>query len=209
MPSVRGPVPKLAAAALAAGAVGWSARRAATGRVDPPEERVFRALNDAPDALYPFVWPVMQMGSLAAAFVAAEGVRRRRGLPDALVVAAVGTSVWGGIKLIKPSVGRGRPAAHLDEVHVRGQEQTGLGYPSGHAAVALTLALVAARSPGARAVALAGAAITGASRMYVGAHLPLDVIGGFGAGLLVGLQDWAAVTAMITALADRARSPRA
>jgi len=205
MPSVRLPVARLAASALAVGAVGWSARRAATGRVDVAEERVFRTFNVAPDGLYPVVWPVMQMGSLAAVFVTAEGVRRRRGLPDALVVAAVGTAVWGGIKLIKPSVGRGRPAAHLVGVHVRGQPQTGLGYPSGHAAVSLTLALIATRSPGVRAAALAGAAITGAGRMYVGAHLPLDVAGGYGAGLLVGLQDWSAVAAAITALAAAAR----
>jgi undecaprenyl-diphosphatase len=202
-------LPTLVAAAIAAGAIAWSARRASSGRVDPPEERVFRAINDAPDALYPFAWPVMQMGSLASVFVAAELVRRQRGVPDGLAVAVIGTAVWGGVKLIKPSVGRGRPSAHLDGVHVRGQPQTGLGYPSGHAAVSLTLALVAARSPRARALALVGAAITGASRLYVGAHLPLDVAGGSGVGLLAGLPDWTAVAAAVTALADAARRDRA
>ncbi len=34
--------------------------------------------------------------------------------------------------------------------------------------------------------ALLGAAATGASRMYVGAHLPLDIVGGAAAGWLVG-----------------------
>jgi membrane-associated phospholipid phosphatase len=35
-------------------------------------------------------------------------------------------------------------------------------------------------------LALLGAAVTGASRMYVGAHLPLDIVGGAAVGWLVG-----------------------
>jgi undecaprenyl-diphosphatase len=96
--------------------------------------------------------------------------------------------VWAGVKAIKPLVGRGRPACHLDGVSIRGQQQSGLGYPSGHAAVATTLAIVAASrlSPGARLVAAALAATTGGARIYVGAHLPLDVVGGAAVGVLAG-----------------------
>lgn len=173
-------------AGLAAGGLLWSARRARSLVVSPVEERVFRTFNDAPDALAPLTWPVMQMGSLASVFVAAAHARHRAGDREALEIAAVGTAVWGGIKLIKPLVGRGRPAAHLDGVHVRGHPQTGLGYPSGHAAVSLTLALVAHRSATEQSWALLGAAVTAASRMYVGAHLPLDIVGGAAAGWLVG-----------------------
>lgn len=170
----------------AAAGVVWSAHRARALTVSPAEERVFRVFNDAPDALAPVVWPVMQMGSLAAVAVAAERTRRVAGNADAIAVAVAGTAVWGGIKLIKPLVGRGRPAAHLPGVRVCGQRQTGLGWPSGHAAVSLTLALSASRSSAERRVAYVAAAVTAASRMYVGAHLPLDVVGGIGAGWLAG-----------------------
>lgn len=176
----------VASGVAAGGALVWSARRARTLAVSPAEERVFRVFNDAPDALTPLIWPVMQMGSLAAVFVAAVRTYQRSGSTDAVTVAAVGTGVWGGVKAIKPLVGRGRPAAHLDDVHVRGQEQTGLGYPSGHVAVSLTLALVASRTDGELRRALLAAAFTAASRMFVGAHLPLDIVGGFGAGWLAG-----------------------
>jgi membrane-associated phospholipid phosphatase len=189
--------------ALAIGAIVWSARRAATRSVGPTEERLFRAVNGLPEAVRPVAAPIMQMGSLAAVWVTAEGVRRRRGAADALVVAALGTSVGGGIKLIKPRVGRGRPAAHLDRGAVRGQAQSGLGSPSGHAAVSLTLALVAVRSPRARSAALVAAAVTGLSRVYVGAHLPLDIVGGYAVGLLVGVHDWSSAAGAL----ERAAGP--
>jgi membrane-associated phospholipid phosphatase len=165
-------------------AVGWSAGIARTGRVPPGEARVFRAVNGAPDALHPLLWPVMQAGSLGAVYATAATIGRRRGPAAAGLVAGVGTAVWGGVKLVKPAVGRGRPAAHLPEVHVRGAEQSGLGYPSGHAAVALTLALIGTRPGRWRTAGLAVAALTGTARVYVGAHLPLDVAGGYGIGLL-------------------------
>ncbi len=173
-----------AEALVGALALGWSSRVARTGEVPPAEARAFRAVNGAPDALHVALWPVMQAGSLGAVFAAAATVGRRRGLPAAGLVAGVGTAVWGGVKLVKPAVGRGRPAAHLPDVRVRGAEQSGLGYPSGHAAVALTLALLATRPGRGRTAGLAVAALTGTARMYVGAHLPLDVVGGYGIGLL-------------------------
>lgn len=178
----------LVSSAVAALALFESARRARTREVGAAEEGMFRAFNDGPDRIHAPVWVVMQSGSLAAVYlVAGELLRRDR--PQAAAVAAVaGTAVWGGVKLVKPSVGRGRPAHHLERVSVRGQDQTGLGYPSGHAAVALTLALIATRDadPLVVAAALATAGFTGGARMYVGAHLPLDVVGGFAIGALCG-----------------------
>jgi undecaprenyl-diphosphatase len=44
----------------------------------------------------------------------------------------------------------------------------------------------------ARPVAFAGAAVVGFARIHGGAHLPLDVVGGAGIGLLLGtLTRWA------------------
>ncbi len=181
-------VGRLVSGAGAAIAVVWSARAARRRPVSDPEAKVFRWFNDAPDALERPAWVLMQAGSLGAVVVVSAITHRRRGPREALEVGAFGTAVWGGIKLIKPGVGRGRPDQHLDAVVVRGRPQSGLGYPSGHAAVSTTLALVAT-SPGRwRRRALIVAGLAGCSRMYVGAHLPLDVGGGFAAGALAGLS---------------------
>lgn len=173
---------------LAAGALALTARRARAGAVGAGEERVFRSVNRLPDELEKPLWAVMQTGSLAAVLVS-SGALAHRGKPHlAASTLVAGVGVWGGVKLVKPLIGRGRPGAELADVSVRGQPQTGLGYPSGHAAVALTLALVITRSSSGplRATARAAAAVTGLARMYVGAHLPLDIAGGMAIGWLSG-----------------------
>jgi membrane-associated phospholipid phosphatase len=72
-------------------------------------------------------------------------------------------------------------------VRTRGHEATGLGYLSGHAAVSVSLAAAAwpHLGPGGRRVTLGLASVVGLSRIYVGAHLPLDVAGGAALGLLI------------------------
>ena len=162
-----------------------TARQARSRRVDACEERIFRIVNTAPDGIRIPVWLVMQSGSLGAVGVAALAARRTAS-PVSVRVLVAGSAAWSLAKLIKPFVGRGRPEDHLDDVTRRGALQTGLGFPSGHAAVATTLALVAAPTGvWGRTVGLAVAGATGLARMYVGAHLPLDVVGGIAIGSII------------------------
>jgi membrane-associated phospholipid phosphatase len=163
------------------------ARRASEHTVSKSEEQVFRAVNRLTPSLRRLVWPVMQAGSLPAVAVAAV-VARHRSRATAVALAISGTAAWGLCKAVKRIVGRGRPADHLDEVVVHGAAQQGGGFPSGHAAVATTLAAVGARlvAPPAVPVVWGSAAFVCAARTYVGAHLPLDVAGGAALGLSVG-----------------------
>ena len=121
----------VAGTAVASGATVVARRRI----VDPAEHAVFRSINDLPNALHPPVYVLMQAGSLGAVFAVA-GVAKIAGKNRLAAASAVaGTAVWGGCKIVKRWVGRGRPAAHVAAVTIRGTEERGLGFPSGHAAV--------------------------------------------------------------------------
>jgi undecaprenyl-diphosphatase len=62
----------------------------------------------------------------------------------------------------------------------------GPGYPSAHTTVAFAMAVVVACCfPRVRWAALAVALVIGLARVYMGVHLPLDVVGGAALGLLV------------------------
>lgn len=149
----------------------------------------FLKINGLPDALYGPVWPVMQLGSLASVGMVAGLTRRLDRRPQrAGAVALAGGAAWLVCKPLKRLVDRPRPDPATTEVRVRGMTQTGLGYPSGHAAVAAAMGIVLARGASHRRrsgiILLAGT--VGASRVYIGAHYPLDVIGGWAAGLATG-----------------------
>lgn len=169
----------LAAATFAAGA-----RLAREPELRAAEIRSFHLVNRLPAAAYAAVWPVMQLGSLGGALAvagttAAAGRRRVAGR-----IAVVATVTWAASKAVKPYVRRGRPDAVLRGARILGRDQTGLGYPSGHAAVALAVASTAGTDlpPSLRHALWWWALSVGPARVYVGAHLPLDVIGGLALG---------------------------
>lgn len=157
------------------------------GRLPPYEERIFRGVNGASDRLRLPVRAIMQAGTFAtvpAVSVIALLVGRRR-LATSLL--ASGTIAWLGAKAAKPLAGRARPEAVLGDVKVREGITGDLGWVSGHMAVSTTLACVGSEAVPrwARPLLLAVAGVTGAGRMYIGAHLPHDVVGGAGLGMMI------------------------
>jgi glycosyltransferase 2 family protein len=129
----------------------------------------------------------MQAGTFATvpAVSALALLAGRRRLAASLAVG--GTIAWVGAKLAKPLGGRARPRGVLRDVTIREGIEGDLGWVSGHTAVATTLALVAAGElPRAARPLLAGIVGTvGFGRMYVGAHLLHDVVGGAGLGMMI------------------------
>jgi undecaprenyl-diphosphatase len=155
------------------------------------EWRIYRSINDAPDELAPIIWFPMQAGSLSAPFaLAGWSYWRNRQVDPAVAYAASGFITWLAAKGVKKLIGRGRPYDHDPTTNLRLATKTdgSLGYVSGHAAVASTLATVigCGRPPLAIAGLQAFALAVGVTRIYAGAHLPLDVAGGAALGILVG-----------------------
>jgi undecaprenyl-diphosphatase len=176
-------------------------------RVGRCETAAFRAVNGLPGSLYLPAWVVMQLGTLGAAPATAglawlAGDRRLAGR-----LLAGGTGAWALSKVAKRLVRRPRPASLLPGTRVRGREAAGLGYLSGHAGVAVALGAAAAPRLGrrGRALTLGAVPVVGLTRIYVGAHLPLDVAGGAALGLVID----AALSAMASTRSAPALAPPA
>ena len=175
-------------ALLSTGALLAAAAATRTPEAGRLETAVFRRVNALPRHSYAGVWIVMQCGN--AAFAPAAGalalVRGRRTLAVRLLLG--GPAAWLAAKAVKVVAGRPRPSDVLPGVRRLGAPQAGLGFVSGHAANATVLSLALAREArttrGRAAVTVALPATVAAARLYVGAHLPLDVVGGVALGVL-------------------------
>lgn len=171
--------------AVSCGAV----RRAGTDTVGGTEHRWFRRMNRPLGPVEAPIRAVMQFGNamtsvVAPAVLIATGTDRRVALRTGLAAGAA----WQLAKAVKRLLPRERPARLLDEVALRDGDPTGRGFVSGHTTVATAAALTAGAgsSPPMRVALGAAALAVGFARVHVGAHLPLDVLGGAGLGLVVG-----------------------
>ena len=151
------------------------------------EAWVFHVLNGTTVLPFVVVWPLMQLGNVLVvpASAALAAAFRRWRLAGELLLAGAGTYLLA--KVVKGIVPRGRPDGLLTDVVIRGAEAHGRGFISGHAATLTALATVAWPWLGRRGRIAATVLITVVclARVYVGAHLPLDVVGGVGLGLAV------------------------
>jgi undecaprenyl-diphosphatase len=162
---------------------------AALGSTVPvAETAAFRAVNDTVTLPFRPIWAVMQLGNVAVVPIAALAAAIARRFRLAISILVGGLLVYWLAKVVKDQVGRGRPGALLEDVVLRDSSPLGLGYVSGHAAVVTLIATVA--TPWLprrwRWLPWTLAAAVCLARVYVGAHMPLDVVGGAALGIAVG-----------------------
>jgi undecaprenyl-diphosphatase len=153
------------------------------------EADVFHAINDLPGWLYRPVWPFQQLGTILVGPLVAivAFVLHRRRLALAAIAATVLKLV--GERGVKLLVERQRPGTTIGDVILRGDvPAAGDSFVSGHALLAVALAALI--SPYLhrwwKLVPWVLAALNGFARIYVGAHNPLDVVGGSALGLAIG-----------------------
>ena len=175
---------------LISGASGFAvtAKMATRDGIHEWERTAFHAANDLSRLDYRAVWILMQYGTFATvpALAGVAFARKRPRLGVDMLLA--GTSAYVLAKMAKRCVGRGRPSSELEDVTIQGKEEGDLGFPSGHAAVSAALTTAAAPfvPRPVRVVAAGLAAFVSFARIHVGAHLPLDVIGGAFMGVAIG-----------------------
>ena len=99
-----------------------------------------------------------------------------------------------------------RPYATHAHILVLATRSTDPGFPSDHATMAGAAAvgtLLASRKLG--VVALTAALILAASRVYIAAHYPLDVVAGLLLGAVVAVAGWLVVRGILVAVVHRIR----
>ena len=165
-------------------------------RISAVETRIFHAINGLPNGLYPLLWLPMQLGNLAVG----TGVGLMIALLDRDLTVGIGVVAVMALKLVTERIVRREMAEHLAVRQRPGTSQIGAilrgsdvpasgpSFPSGHVILAAGVGTVI--SPIIPSTwwwlpALA-AALVAIGRVYVGAHNPLDVTAGLGAGLLLG-----------------------
>lgn len=150
-------------------------------------------------SIYTFRYPVLENLSLIISFfgdgwlwvvfglllVLATDIRRQvAGYACLLALILSGTVVE---LILKPLIDRARPYIALENVELLGNVPFGASFPSGHVTTAAAIAWILAFAfPRWRLAFLLIPFVMGWSRMYNGAHWPVDVIAGYLLGALIG-----------------------
>ena len=178
--------------AIAAASVAAARRR----DIAPWEVRVFHAINGLPGWLYWVLWPPMQLGNLVVGTLVGLVIAWVAGEP----AVAVGVILAMVLKLVTERIVRRemkaylavreRPGSSQDGAVLRGGDvpAEGASFPSGHVILVAAIGCVIAPTlPAAWVwVPFLVTVVVMVGRVYVGAHNPLDVTAGLGAGLLLG-----------------------
>jgi len=172
---------------------------AADGRVGPIERAAFQAINGLPQGLYRPMLLFQYLGVLAMPLLVAVGALALRRWRLAAALVLVVPLKLALERVVKWLVQRERPGTTVGDAVLRGVHPAGLSFVSGHAiitfAIAGLLALVLPRRWA--VVAFVLATLNAVARVYLGAHNPLDVVGGAAVGL--------AIAAVLDLLLDVAR----
>ena len=159
-----------------------------SGEVGSVEEAVFHAINGLPDFLQAPVWLFQIPGILVfPLLVGLVALLLRRYRLAAAMALSVPIKLLLERRVVKVLVERQRPGTSISDAILRDASPTGLSFPSGHAVLAFALAGLLAPYLGrnGKLVVYTLAALNGVARIYLGAHNPLDIVGGAGLGIAI------------------------
>lgn len=177
--------------AVALLAFGVSAYFSHQGSVFGWESSLFTAINEWPEGLYRFMAIMTFFGSttMALCIVLLAFVFRLYHLALRLALTILGA--YGVVAFAKHFVGRDRPLGLVEDTHARIAE-TGMGFPSGHATLItiIMLSILPYIPKRWRWLLPMPIVIVCLSRLYLGVHLPLDIVGGLALGTAAVAFTW-------------------
>ena len=170
----------ISALVLEAGAVSW-------------DVRLFKILNEVPAAAASVLAPLshlfLPVGIIVVvALTMVYVVARNRSVLPVVAGAVAAGAAWVLAHVAKAMADRPRPYQVVSGAVLRQQPAHGTSFPSSHTAItlAVAIALVPFLARPLAAVGIAYAVLVGWSRVYLGVHYPLDVVGGAGIGMAAG-----------------------
>lgn len=163
----------------------WLAKR---GRLVLGEEHMLALIYGLPEGLRLFFLTVTFLGSAWILAVVLIALLIKERFDIALRVMTAGIGAYTVVGFAKEFVSRPRPG-ELADLLQRELLVFGYGFPSGHTALATAIAFVlAAYLPKKRRfIVPVWIGLVAISRLYLGVHAPLDIVGGFCIGLLLAL----------------------
>jgi undecaprenyl-diphosphatase len=151
------------------------------------EERIFRLIYDLPTWANSIFYLLTQAGSAGALIAVGLGFLLRKMHFFALRIYLNGAAAYLLVTALKYLIARPRPNMLLQYVVQRDELAAGYGFPSGHTAVSTAMALTIwpLLPKPLRPLILIWPLLVGLSRIDLGVHAPLDVVGGFAIGWAV------------------------
>lgn len=155
----------------------------------PWEQSLLTGIYNWPRFLH---WPSLIITQLGSAWMLVGIsiwllIGHKRSQNRGLIIVINGAITYVLVESAKHIVGRARPAQLIASFQQREPLVQGFGFPSGHTAMATVVSLTLVRflPPKWRWLPVVWIVLVGLTRMYLGVHAPLDIIGGFALGISV------------------------